>query len=393
MSKHAQVVIIGAGLVGVSIAYHLAIRGCTDVLILEKQSRESSGSTARSLAGIWHQFHRPVNVQLSLYSNKRLIDFTREIGIAPGLHQTGSLFLIDDPLTWEHYLEDAAMQQALGARVEVLTPAEAAYLLPHLHTDDLIGATYSPDGGYCDPRSVALGYLQRALELGVRLRFRSAVVGFDIQHEQVCAVHTQSSTISCDVVVNAAGPWAGEVAAYAGLELPVRPYRRATYTISPCVQIPDAMPLVVDVGSGLCLRKDSDNLFLGQSAASDQGADDLQAESDEGYLDAVLAAAQRRMPVLQQAELAAGYRCVGLDEMTPDANPVIGRHPDLIGYVDANGFSGHGVMHAPATGMLVAEEILDGRAHTINIDDLRIGRFVPVLRQKERGAVWQPGVA
>jgi len=387
MSKHAQVVIIGAGLVGVSIAYHLAIRGCTDVLILEKQSRGSSGSTGRSLAGVWQQFHRPVNVQLSRYSIARLLDFQREIGISPGLRQTGSLFLVDDPLTWQQYLDDAAMQRALGAHVELLAPAEVARLLPYLHTDDLCGAVYSPDGGYCDPRSIALGYLQRALELGVRQRFRSAVTGFEIRDEHIYAVHTHSSTITCDVVVNAAGPWAGEVAAYAGLELPVHSYRRASYTVAPFASLPTATPLVVDVGGGFCLRTDGDSLYVGQHGASTPGLVDAQAEGDEGDDDAVLAAAQHRLPALRQRMPDHVRRHMGLDEMTPDANPVLGRHPDLAGYIDANGFSGHGVMHAPATGMLVAEEILDGRAHSIDIEELRIGRFVPVLRQKERGAL------
>jgi sarcosine oxidase subunit beta len=386
MSKHAQVVIIGAGLVGVSIAYHLAIRGCTDVLILEKQSRGSSGSTGRSLAGVWQQFHRPVNVQLSRYSIARLLDFQREIGISPGLRQTGSLFLVDDPLTWQQYLDDAAMQQALGAHVELLAPAEVARLLPHLYIDDLCGAVYSPDGGYCDPRSIALGYLQRALELGVRQRFRSAVTGFEIRHEHIYAVHTHSSTITCDMVVNAAGPWAGEVAAYAGLELPVHSYRRASYTVAPFGPLPTATPLVVDVGGGFCLRKDGDSLYVGQHGASTPGLVDAQAESEDDD-DAVLAAAQLRLPALRQSAPDHVRRHVGLDEMTPDANPVIGRHPDLAGYINANGFSGHGVMHAPATGMLVAEEILDGRAHSIDIEELRIGRFMPVLRQKERGTL------
>jgi sarcosine oxidase subunit beta len=387
MSKHAQVVIIGAGLVGVSIAYHLAIRGCTDVLILEKQPRESSGSTARSLAGVWHQFRRPVNVQLSHYSIKQLLDFKREIGVSPNLRQTGSLFLVNDPRTWQHYRDDAAMQQSLGARIEMLTPAEVTRLLPHLYTDDLVGATYSPDGGSCDPRSMALGYLQRALELGVRRRFRSAVIGFEVRHDHVYAVHTPSSTITCDVVVNAAGPWASEVAAYAGLELPVRPYQRAAYTVAPFTQLPGSMPLVLDVGNGLCLRKEGDKLFVGRHALSDPDLSDAEAAGDEHTEGVTLAAAQHRLPLLRQSAPEHIQRQVGLDEMTPDANPVIGRHPDLAGYIDANGFSGHGVMHAPATGMLVAEEILDGRAHSIDIDELRIGRFLPVLRQKEHGAL------
>lgn len=393
MSKHAHIVIIGAGLIGASIAYHLAIRGCTDVLILEKQSRGSSGSTARSLAGMWDQFDHPTHVQLARYGINRLVDFKREIGISPGLRQTGSLFLIDDPATWQRAQDAIPLQRAHGARVESLTPAEVARRLPHLHTADLLGATYSPDGGYCDPRSVALGYLQRALELGARLRPRSTVVGFAVRQEHMKAVYTQTSTVACDIVVNAAGPWASEIARYAGLELPVQSYRRATYTMAPCAALSDTTPLVVDVGGGFCLRNDATGLMIGQHAPSSEALDAGASEPDAAAFETVLAAAQRRFPVLRQIAREDQHCRVGLDERTPDANPIVGRHPDVAGYIDANGLSEHGAMHAPAVGMLVAEEILDGRAHSINIDDLRIERFLPVLREKERGAVARPDLA
>jgi sarcosine oxidase subunit beta len=258
-------------------------------------------------------------------------------------------------------------------------------LLPHLHTADLVGATYSPNGGTYDARSVALGYLQRALELGVRLRRRSAVVGFEIRHEQVYAVHTHTNTIACNVVVNAAGPWAGQVAAYAGLELPVRPHSQSIYAAAPIAHIPPTAPMVVDVASGFFLRRSDDGLFLGRYR--DDVPADVLADVDWDGFDEVLAAGRHRLPPLQQISLNHDRCRVGLCEQTPDASPVLGRHPDVPSYIDASGFSDHSVMSAPAAGMLIAEEILDGRAHTIDIDDLRVGRFLSVLRQKEHGAI------
>ncbi len=161
--------IIGAGVMGASIAYHLAVRGCTDVLILEKEPTEISGTTARSVAGVRHQFSAAVNVQLSLYSIERIKHFTEEIGGHADLKQVGYLFLIDDPATWEQYQRSAAMQRSLGARVETLTPEEAMRFVPQTCIDGLLGATYGLDDGHCDAHGIALGYLGRARDLGARL--------------------------------------------------------------------------------------------------------------------------------------------------------------------------------------------------------------------------------
>jgi len=178
--RTAEVVIIGAGIVGASVAYHLAARGCTDVLILEQAETEITGSTARSAAGVRHQFSTEVNVRMSLYSIERLKRFEEEIGGHSGLQQVGYLFLINQPEAWEQYQASVAMQRRLGARVELLTPEEAARLVPGMRTDDLCGATYGPDDGYCDPHGIALGYLNRARELGARLARATPATGFRI---------------------------------------------------------------------------------------------------------------------------------------------------------------------------------------------------------------------
>ena len=186
----AQVVIIGAGIMGASIAYHLAARGCTDVLILEQAETEISGSTARSAAGVRHQFSTEVNVRLSLYGVERLKHFTEEIGGNAELKQIGYLFLIDDPATWAEYQRSVAMQRRLGAHVELLTPEEAARFVPEMRTEGLAGATYGPDDGYCDPYGVASGYLKRARELGARLLRATPAIGIERDDQRVTAVAT-----------------------------------------------------------------------------------------------------------------------------------------------------------------------------------------------------------
>lgn len=385
MLDSAQVVIVGAGVMGASIAYHLAMRGCTDVLIVEKEAVEVSGSTARSAAGVRHQFSSATNVRLSLYSIERLKAFDAEVGGHAELHQVGYLFLINDPAVWEQYQRAMAMQRELGVQVEALTPEEAARFVPQMRTDDLVGATFGPDDGYCDPHGIATGYLRRARDLGVRIRRETEVTGFALRGGRIATVQTSAGPVGCEVVVNAAGPWAGAVAQLAGLEALVRPYRRNIYMTTPFPQIPGPIPLTIDVGSGFYMRKEGAGILMGRSNQNEPSS--FNTSVDWEWLDSVLEAGLHRFPLLEAAALAEQQCWAGLYEITPDSNPILGRHPDLPNYIDASGFSGHGIMHAPATGLLMAEEILDGRAWTIDIDELRITRFRAGALKAERNVI------
>jgi sarcosine oxidase subunit beta len=369
----AQVVIVGAGIMGASIAYHLAARGCTDILMLEQAETEVTGSTARSAAGIRHQFSSEVNVRMSLYGVAQLKNFTEQVGGHAEFKQVGYLFLIDDPATWAEYQRSVAMQRRLGVRAELLTPDAAARFIPETRTDGLIGATYCPDDGYCDPYGVAMGYLRRARDLGARLLRATPAIGIERAGDRVAAVATPNGTISCDILVNAAGSWAGEVGALAGLDVPVRPYRRCIYMTEPFGRIPGPIPLTIDVGTGFYLRKEQDNVLFGESNPAEPPSHNTQV--DWAWFDTVLEHGLARFPILERAGLAEKLCWAGSYEITPDHMPILGRHPELPNYVDASGFSGHGISHSPATGMLIAEEILDGRAHSIDIDELRITRF------------------
>ncbi|GIV87681.1 MAG: FAD-dependent oxidoreductase [Chloroflexus sp.] len=373
MIDRAHVVIIGAGVIGASIAFHLAERGLRDVIILEREEAEISGSTARSAAGVRHQFSSRTNVLLSRYSIERLRHFEEEVGGHAELRQVGYLFLINDEATWAQYMRNVAMQRELGVRVEVLTPDEAARFIPRMRIDDLIGATFGPDDGYCDPYGIALGYLRAAQRHGVRLYRGTPAIGFHIDSGRVTAVETPAGTIGCEIVINCAGPWAGEVAALAGLDLPVRPYRRNVYMTTPFPAINAPIPLTIDVGTGFYMRREGQSILMGRSNPNEPSSTNTNVDWE--WLEAVIEAGIYRFPILESAGLAEQQCWAGLYEITPDHNPILGRHPDLEGYIDASGFSGHGIMHAPATGLLIAEEVIDGRAHTINIDELRIDRF------------------
>jgi sarcosine oxidase subunit beta len=368
-----SVVIVGAGILGGSIAYHLALRGCTDVLVLEREDAPVTGSTARSAAGVRHQFAAEVNIRLSQYSIERLARFTEEVGGHAELHQVGYLLLITDSAVWPHYQGQVELQRRLGVPTEILGPGEVDRLVPGTRLDDIVGATYCPLDGYCDPHGVAMGYLTRAREMGVTVRCGATVTAVHRAGGRVAEVETATERIGCDVLVNTAGPWAGAVGTLAGLEIPVLPYRRTLYMTEDFAGMPDGMPFTFDVMSGFYIRKEGRGMLFGLTNPDEPSSERIDV--DWAWLDTVLAAGMNRFPSLEDARLAEKKCWAGLYEITPDHMPVLGRHPDLPNYVDASGFSGHGVMHSPAAGLLMAEEILDGRARTMDIDPLRITRF------------------
>ncbi len=380
-SPSAEVVIIGAGIVGASVAYHLAARGCTDVLILEKANAPVTGSTAFSAGGVRHQFGQEVNIRLSKYSIERLKNFTDEIGGYADLRQSGYLFLLNDEDTWADYQQQARLQRSLGIQVELLGPQDVLKLVPGTRLDDIVGATFGVDDGFCNPHGIATGYLKRARELGVRMALSSPVTGAQVSGERVTAVETPEGWVNAGFVVNASGAWSGRLAAFFGIDLPVQPYRRNAYMTEAFPLFPQPIPLTFDVGSGFWMRKEQDRLLFGMANPDDPAGENLNVDWD--WLPTVLDAGINRFPLLENAHLVKGHSWAGLYEISPDHMPILGRHPEMQNYVHASGFSGHGVMHSPATGLLIAEEIIDGRAHSINIDELRITRFRNSLTHTE----------
>lgn len=382
MNNHtAEVLIIGAGIIGASVAYHLAIRGCTDVLILEKAEAPITGSTAFSAGGVRHQFAREVNIRLSKYSIEHLKNFSEEVGGHADLRQTGYLFLINKEDTWTQFQEQVRLQRSLGVQVELLEPRDVLEYVPGTHLDDILGATFGTEDGFCDPYGIASGYLKRARELGVRVALSTPVTGAQLNGNRLIAVETPGGPVSSEYVVNACGAWSGQVASLFGVDLPVQPYRRNAYMTECFPKFPDPIPLTFDVDTGFWMRKEGDSLLFGMANPDEPPGVNLNV--DWKWLPEVLDAGINRFPLLEEARLAKKQCWAGLYEISPDHMPILGRHPEIPNYLHASGFSGHGVMHSPAAGMLIAEEILDGRAHSIDIDELRITRFGNMSVQSE----------
>jgi sarcosine oxidase subunit beta len=243
-----------------------------------------------------------VNIRLSQYGIERLRHFTEEIGGFAQLRQVGYLFLITDGDTWGRYQQQVQLQRRLGVPTELLTAAEAERLVPGTVVDDVVGATFCPRDGYCDPYGIAMGYLTRARELGARVRCSSPVTAVHVTAGRVTAVEAGGDTIGCDVMVNAAGAWAGQVGALAGLSIPVQPYRRTIYMTEPFAGLPDDIPFSFDVASGFYMRKEGRGLIFGLTNPNEPSSERLDVDWE--WFETVLHHGVRRFPQLQDAQLS-----------------------------------------------------------------------------------------
>jgi sarcosine oxidase subunit beta len=356
---------------GTSTAYHLAKKGCRDVLLLEKERFFGTQATGKCAGGIRYQFGTAINVQLSKLSLPMLYCFQEEPGHPIDLNLCGYLFLLTEPRDLEIFRQNLEMQRRLGVATEWLEGSEIARLAPVIDLEDVLAATFHPGDGLADPNSVVQGYVSAAAQMGATLRTGVEVVDIRVESGRVAGVVTSDGTVSTSVVVNAAGPWAAVVGEMADLEIPVVPLRRQIVVTGPMPVIPQGFPFVIDFAQSLYFHREGEGILTGMSNPNEKPGFDQSV--DRAWELVHLEAAMERMPVLQQATLAS--RWAGLYEVSPDAHPILGQVPELPGFYCINGFSGHGFMHGPICGLLLAEEILDGEAHTLDIAPLRLDRF------------------
>jgi len=367
----AQVVVIGGGVMGASTAYHLALRGVRDVVLLESQSFFGQGATGKCAGGIRYQFSTAINVRLSLLSLPMLDRFEEETGQAIDLRKIGYLLLATTERNITEFRRNVALQHSLGVPTEWLDGDEVRRRVPQLAADDVLAATFHGGDGLADPNGVVAGYVSAARRLGVRLYNDAPVTGIETAGGRVTAVQTPHGRIACEMVVNAAGPWAGLVGELAGVALPIVPVRRQMLTTTALPTLDPEFPFVIDFNQSLYFHREGDGLLTGMSNPHQPPGFD-ESVDDEWNL-THLEAAVARLPLLVEAGIRT--RWAGLYEVTPDAHPIIGGVPGLAGFYVVAGFSGHGFMHGPAAGLLLSEIILDGRAHTLDIAQLGHERF------------------
>jgi sarcosine oxidase subunit beta len=356
---------------GTSTAYHLALKGCEGVLLLERQPFFGMEATGKCAGGIRYQFGTEINVRLSLHSLPMLDRFEEELGQPIDLRTCGYLFLLTSEEDAAVFRDNVAMQRRLGADTRWVEPEEIAELAPLIDLAGVLGGTFGPHDGLADPNSVVQGYVSRARGLGARLLNEVTVTDVQVTGGRVCGVVTDRGEVSAPVVVNAAGPWAGEVGRMAGVEIPIVPVRRQIVVTGPIPEVPPDFPFVIDFAPSLYFHREGEGILTGMSNPDEPVGFDQSVDQEWELVH--LEAAMNRMPVLERAGLASHW--AGLYEVSPDAHPILGRIPQVEGFYCIGGFSGHGFMHGPICGLLLAEEVLDGQAHTIDISPLYIDRF------------------
>jgi len=371
LPRTADVVIIGGGVMGTSTAYHLALKGCRNVLLLEREPFFGIQATGKCAGGIRYQFSTEINVRLSLLSLPMLDRFEEELGQPIDLRYCGYLFLLTREQDVEAFRHIVAMQHRLGVMTQWLGVDDIARMVPQINLEGVLAGTFHARDGLADPNSVVQGYVSGARRLGARLLNDVEVVGIEVENGRVRGVVTNRGTVSAPVVVNAAGPWAGEVGEMAGVEIPIVPLRRQIVVTGPLPEVPPDFPFVIDFAQSLYFHREGPGILTGMSNPNEKVGFDQSV--DEEWELVHLEAAMKRMPILEKATLANHW--AGLYEVSPDAHPILGRVPELGGFYVIGGFSGHGFMHGPICGLLLAEEILDGQAHTLDISSLSITRF------------------
>jgi len=369
MEKTADVVIVGGGIIGLSIAYYLAVKKAGRIVLFEK-GQLGEGSTSRCVGGIRTQFSTEINIRFSLESLKTFERFKEEFGVNPEFKKIGYLFLAATEQEIEVFKENIALQRKFNIPVEFLSPDEVRARWPYLRTDDILGGTFCPWDGYAGPNEILSGLVHGAKRAGVIIYEGMEIVGISLTKGKIQSVKTKDEEIFTPVVVNAGGPYAASIGEMAGIKIPVKPLRRQIFITAPFHLTDQPAPLTIDFHRGWYFRQEGNGLLLSGPLDREPSFDisidyEAMAETSEN--------AMYRVPSLEKARIARGW--AGLYEISPDHHAVLGNVPEVEGLILANGFSGHGFQHSPAVGKVISELIADGKAGTIDISPLRIERF------------------
>ncbi len=355
---------------GASAAYHLAQRGLNRIILLEKENFFGQGATGRCAGGVRYQFSTEINVKLSIESLPMLERFKDEIGQDISYKKCGYLLVATNQKDVDVFKHNVKMQNGLGVQTELLSGDEVRRRLPLMKFDDALAGTFNAKDGIVDPNSVVMGYIGAAQRMGVQAFTGAEVTGITVSGDNVEEVQTTIGVIKTRMILNAAGPWASPIGKMAGVKLPVIPLRRQMFTTSPIKEIGDDFPFVIDFAKSLYFHREGEGLLIGMSNQNEQPGFDQNVDEDFELVH--LDAAIERMPLVEKAQRASHW--AGLYEVTPDAHPIYGE-TNVNGFYVCTGFSGHGFMHGPISGKLMAEKILDGKFSSVDVSMLDLKRF------------------
>ncbi len=393
MKSSADVVIVGGGCMGCSVAWHLAQRGITNLVLIEREAQLAAGSTGKNAGGVRHQFSHSANIALSIESIAMIARFEEIVGTPIDFHQDGYLFLLSKTADVAAFLKNVELQKAHGVDVRWLSPKEAAALSPGLDVTGVKGATYCPADGVADPNGVTLGFAKGAQAKGVEIVRETEVTGIRLDGGRVAEVRTSRGNIATPIVVNAAGPWAKSIGRMLGVDVPVEAERRHIFIASPpgggswddaanAGRVPRSKLLVIDFETTFYFHREGGGLLFGMGDPDERPGFDTTVRWD--FLPKVIEVAMRRLPAL--ADAAVSHAWAGLYEMTPDHNPIIGPSTDVDGFFTIGGFSGHGFQHAPAAGRILAD-LIAGRDPRFDLSPFALDRFASRTARGEGSVV------
>jgi len=380
-------VVIGGGCMGASVAYHLARRGVTKVLVLEREKLLATGSTGRNAGGVRHQFSNEANIRLSIESIRVLERFGDEVGYPVDFHQDGYLFLLSTPASVETFRKNVELQRRLGVDVEWLDADDAAKRAPGIDTSGVLAATFCARDGIADPNGVTVGFAKAAQAAGVTIERDVEVTGIRVDGGRVSAVETNRGVFETRTVVNAAGPWARQIGRMAGADVPVDPLRRHIFiaALDRATSTPKTVPashvMVIDFDTTFYFHREGAGILFGMGDPRERPGFDTTVQWD--FLSQAIDVAVTRLPALADASVSHAW--AGLYEMSPDANPMIGPS-EVEGFYLINGFSGHGFQHSPAAGRILADLIV-GHDPGIDCTPFGVERFAKQAAGGERYVV------
>ena len=366
----ADIVIIGGGVMGASSAYHLAARGMKNIVLLEREQFFGQGATGRCAGGIRYQFSTEINIRLSLASLPMLERFKDEIGEDVNYRRCGYLFVLNNEKDLTVFQNNVRLQHQLGIGTEWLSRDDIAKRLPMMHFEDALAGTFNANDGLADPNSVVMGYIKAATKIGAQAFNNVEVSGIRLRGDKVEGVETSLGSISTHLILVAAGPWSAQIGQMAGLQIPIKPIRRQMFTTTPLPELPVDFPFVLDFAQSLYFHREGEGLLIGMSNPNERPG--LNQNIDKAFELVNLTAAIARLPLVEKSGMVSHW--AGLYEVTPDAHAIFGR-TTIEGFLLVAGFSGHGFMHGPISGKLMAEFILDGKFSTVDVSMLDLSRF------------------
>ncbi|MHB8072812.1 NAD(P)/FAD-dependent oxidoreductase [Desulfosporosinus fructosivorans] len=370
-----DIIIIGAGIIGLSIAYHLLE---TDpklaITILEKENMLGLGSTGKGTGSIRYQFSSPLLRSLSLISRDFFRNFESALDTPIEYLEKGGLMLASYEVVWNKLQLTKEQADADGIPMKLLKAEELLKDFPYLHRNRFLGGTFCPWDAYADPFAVLAGLYSVVRRKGAVVHFGWEAMNIIIEGDIIQGVETRQGTLWGQHIVNAAGPYAAQLAATAGVRLPVQPFRRQVYVCSNPIDVPPATPLLLDLATGFYLHQEVSAKAILLGGTDQYTWPGFEVVVDKSRAEDFFLAAMDIIPSTIDIKWLSTY--TGICEQTPDFSPIIGEAPGLRGFMLANGFSGHGFMHAPATGRIVADLILHGRTGRIDVNLVHPDRFV-----------------